>query len=131
MQDDQTYSQDVSEEAVAEAVAGEKLSLEFNGEPSDVLYAKVNFKRSTKSPTEAVKTREPTDTVYSEIKVKAKEERGDDGSEKGEVLEASEGKEEEEKEQENNEEPVYCVPEVEKEEDTAVYSEVKKSVGEV
>ncbi|XP_070822684.1 myelin-associated glycoprotein-like [Chaetodon trifascialis] len=125
VEDDQTYYQEAAEEG--EAVAAEKAALDLDGGPKDVEYASIDFSLlKRKSPREAAKKQEATETEYAEIKKEAKEEREDNGREEGEALE---GKEEEEMMGEGEE--ATHVPEEEQKGDVATYSSVKDVMDEI
>ncbi|GLD73585.1 sialic acid-binding Ig-like lectin 11 [Lates japonicus] len=123
VEDDQTHGPEQAEDVVEE-----KTAPELNSESKDVEYANIDFSLlKRRSPTEAARKHESTETEYAEIKKAVKEEREDDGQEEGEMLE---GKEEEAMIEEN-EETNHGGPEKEEGEDMAVYSNVKDIMGEM
>ncbi|XP_008288776.1 basement membrane-specific heparan sulfate proteoglycan core protein-like, partial [Stegastes partitus] len=131
-QDDQTHAPEGAENG---AVAAEKAAPEHNSGPKDVEYASINFSRlRRRSPREAARRKESTETEYAEIKREVKEERGDEGDGgEGEML-AGEKEEvvmEEEEEEEEEAEAKPREAEEEKEEEEAVYSNVKDIMDEI
>ncbi|KAM9353533.1 Schwann cell myelin protein-like [Symphorus nematophorus] len=75
VEDDQTYYQEAAEEGEG-AVAADKAALDFDGGPKDVEYASIDFSvLKRKSPRQAAKKQETTETEYAEIKKQVKEER--------------------------------------------------------
>lgn len=109
-------------------MAEKKTAPELNSESKDVEYANIDFSLlKRRSPMEAARKHESTETEYAEIKKAVIEEREDDGQEEGEMLE---GKEEEAMIEEN-EETNHGGPEEEEGEDMAVYSNVKDIMGEM
>ncbi|XP_049439898.1 sialic acid-binding Ig-like lectin 10 isoform X3 [Epinephelus fuscoguttatus] len=126
VEDDQTYYQEAAEEGGA--VAAEKATSDLNGGPKDVEYASIDFSvMKRRSPREAAKKQETTETEYAEIKKTVKKETEENGKEEGEVLE---GKEEQAMIEEDEETKQY-VPEEEEGEEMAVYSSVKDVMDEM
>nr|XP_033496957.1 uncharacterized protein LOC117266109 [Epinephelus lanceolatus] len=89
VEDDQTYYQEAAEEGGA--VAAEKATSDLNGGPKDVEYASIDFSVMKKrSPREAAKKQETTETEYAEVKKTVKKKTEENGKEEGEVLEGKE-----------------------------------------
>ncbi|XP_045897262.1 sialic acid-binding Ig-like lectin 11, partial [Micropterus dolomieu] len=123
LEDDLTYYQEAAE--VGEDVTAEKAAPDLDGGAKDVEYASINFSvLKRKSPWEATKKQETTETEYAEIKKQVKEDSKDDNREEGEVFEDKE----EEAMIVEDEESKHCVSE---DEDVAVYSNVKDIMGEI
>nr|XP_033496833.1 carcinoembryonic antigen-related cell adhesion molecule 1-like [Epinephelus lanceolatus] len=126
VEDDQTYYQEAAEEGGA--VAAEKAMSDLNGGPKDVEYASIDFSvMKRRSPREAAKKQETTETEYAEVKKTVKKKMEENGKEEGEVLE---GKEEQAMIEEDEETKQY-VPEEEEGEEMAVYSSVKDVMDEM
>ncbi|KAL7394327.1 hypothetical protein ABVT39_024291 [Epinephelus coioides] len=126
VEDDQTYYQEAAEEGGA--VAAEKATSDLNGGPKDVEYASIDFSvMKRRSPREAAKKQETTETEYAEIKKAVKKETEENDKEEGEVLE---GKEEQAMIEEDEETKQY-VSEEEEGEEMAVYSSVKDVMDEM
>ncbi|XP_040899425.1 hemicentin-1-like isoform X1 [Toxotes jaculatrix] len=124
VEDDQTQDPEAPEDGT---VAAEKTAPELDSELKDVEYASIDFSLlKRKSPRVATEKQETTETEYAEIKKEVKEEREDDGGQKGEVLESKE-----EAIIEEDEETQCCVSEEEEGEDMAVYSNVRDIMGEM
>ncbi|XP_049439903.1 sialic acid-binding Ig-like lectin 10 isoform X2 [Epinephelus fuscoguttatus] len=126
VEDDQTYYQEAAEEGGA--VAAEKATSDLNGGPKDVEYASIDFSvMKRRSPREAAKKQETTETEYAEVKKTVKKKTEENGKEEGEVLE---GKEEQVMIEEDEESKQY-VSEKEEGEEMAVYSSVKDVMDEM
>lgn len=126
MEDNQTFYQEAAEEGGG-GTAAKKAVVDLGGGPKDVEYASIDFSvLKRKSPRDAGKKQETTETEYAEIKKKGRNEREENGGEEGEM---SEGKEEEVMIGEDEE--TKHVQEEEEGEDAAVYSNVKDILGEI
>lgn len=123
-ENDQTYFPEAAEEGGIAAV--ENILLDPDGGPKDVEYASIDFSLlKRKSPREAGKLDESTETEYAEIKKKVKEKREENGSVEGEISKGKEKALTMGKEEETN------VPEEENGKDAEVYSNLKNILSEV